>query len=142
MSVKHLYLISVGVIIGCAAAKGPSGASGTALHRGSLLTAEEIALAHADVTSAYDAISRLRPNWLAPHGLTSSVSNGAGTEFATVFVDGQQYGDLNSLRNIPAYHVGDIRYYDVTEGGARFGIRGGASGVIEVTIKSPNLPQG
>jgi hypothetical protein len=140
MSVKHLYLVAVGVIIGCASGGG-TGRS-TALHKGNLLTAEEIALAHADVTTAYDAISRLRPNWLAPHGLTSSVSNGAGTEFATVFVDGQQFGDINSLRNIPAYHVGDIRYYDVTEGGARFGIRGGASGVIEVTIKSPNLPQG
>jgi hypothetical protein len=139
MSLKHLYLVAVAAIIGCASAGGTSDTpskSGVP-RRGNLLTADEIASAHADVTTAYDAVARLRPNWLAAHGVTSGVDNGAGTEFALVFLDGQRYGDLNSLRGIPAYHVGDIRYYDVTQGGARFGIRGGSSGVIEVTTKSP-----
>ena len=84
-------------------------------------------------------MARLRPNWLASHGVTSALSGGAGTEHANVFIDGQSYGDINSLRNIPAYHVRDIRYYNITEAGARFGIKGGASGVIEVTM---NLPSG
>jgi hypothetical protein len=53
-----------------------------------------------------------------------------------IYVDGQRYGDLNSLRGIPAYHVGTLRYYDVTQAGARFGINAGSSGVIEVTTKS------
>ena len=135
MSVKHLYVVAVAAIVACATAS-TSGTPGTEVRRkGNLLTADEIASAHADITTAYDALSRLRPNWLAGHGVTSSVSNGAGTEFALVFVDGQRYGDINSLRDIPAFNVGDIRYYDVTEGGARFGIRGGSSGVIEVTMK-------
>ena len=47
------------------------------------------------------------------------------------------YGDLNALRNIPAYHVGAAHYYDITQAGARFGIRGGASGVIEVSMMKP-----
>ena len=137
MSVKHLYLVAVAAIIGCAPAGGTSGTSGAsaAPRRADYLTAEEIVAANADVTTAYDALSRLRPNWLAGHGVTSAVSNGAGTAFAIVFIDGQPYGDLNSLRNIPAYDVGDVRYYDVTQAGARFGIRGGSSGVIEVTMK-------
>ena len=140
MSVKHLYLVAVAAIIGCAPASGTSGTSRTAAvpRKGNLLTAEEIAAAHADVTTAYDAVARLRPNWLAGHGVTSAVSNGAGTEFALVFVDGQQYGDLSSLRSIAAYQVGEMRYYNVTEAGARFGIRGGSSGVIEVTMESPS----
>jgi hypothetical protein len=92
---------------------------------------------HADNGSAYDAIARLRPNWLAAHGVTSGQSNGAGTEYATVFVDGQEVGALTALRNISAYQVGDIRYYNVAEAGARFGIRAGASGAIEVMMKSP-----
>ena len=50
--------------------------------------------------------------------------------------DGQQYGDLNTLRNIAAYNVGSAHYYDVTQAGARFGIKGGSSGVIEVLSKS------
>jgi hypothetical protein len=139
MSVKHLYLVAVAAIIGCASAGGTSDTPSTSgvPRRGNLLTADEIVAAHADVTTAYDAVARLRPNWLAAHGVTSGIDNGAGTEFALVFIDGQRYGDLNSLRGIPAYHVGDIRYYDVTQAGARFGIRGGSSGVIEVTTKSP-----
>jgi hypothetical protein len=133
MSVKHLYLVAVVAVLGCAATASQSPSP----QRGNLLTGEEISLAHADVTTAYDAIARLRPNWLAAHGVTSNPANGGGTRFAVVFVDGQPYGDLNSLRAIPAYHIGDIRYYDVTEAGARFGIRGGSSGAIEIRTLSP-----
>ena len=134
MSVRHFYLVGVVAILGCA-----TGASGRspAPSKAVLLTAAEIADAHADITDAYDAIARLRPNWLAAHGITSAIQNGAGTEFAMVYVDGQRYGDLNSLRAIPAYHVGDIHYYNITEAGARFGIHGGSSGVIEITMKPP-----
>ena len=134
MSVKHLYLVAVVAVLGCAA----SASNRSATPRtGNLLTAEEIAAAHADINTAYDAIARLRPNWLAAHGVTSNPANGGGTRFALVFVDGQRYGDLNSLRAIPAYHVGDIRYYDVTEAGARFGIHGGSSGAIEIRLLNP-----
>jgi hypothetical protein len=136
MSVKHLYPMAFAAIIACAAASGAAGTSRTSgvPRRGNLLTAEQIAAAHADVTTAYDAIARLRPNWLVAHG-SSSLS--PGTEFASVFVDGQQYGGLSSLRNIQAYQVADFHYYDVTEAGATFGLRGGAGGVIDVRMKSP-----
>jgi len=143
MSVKHLYLIAVAplyliavaAILGCAPASGTSGTSGTPAppRRGSVLTAEEITAAHADVATAYDAVARLRPNWLAAHGAMSS--NSQVSEFATVFVDGQQYGDINALRNIPAYHVKDIRYYDITEAGAKFGLLAGTGGAIEVSTR-------
>jgi hypothetical protein len=137
MSVKHLYLIAVAAILGCASAgtSGTSGTSGGAPRRGNLITAEDITAAHADVSSVYDAIARLRPNWLATHGPTSlSTAGGAGV--ATVWLNGVQYGDLGSLRNIPAYDVADIRYYDVTEAGARYGLKGGTSGVIEVRTRT------
>jgi hypothetical protein len=98
-----------------------------------LLTAEDIATAHADVATAYDAIARLRPNWLASHGPMSS--DPQNTPYAAVFVDGQLYGGLSSLRNIEAYHVDYIRYYDVTEAGAKFGIKAGIGGAIEVTSR-------
>ncbi|GAC1409941.1 MAG: hypothetical protein NVSMB53_03160 [Gemmatimonadaceae bacterium] len=139
MSVKNLYLIAIAAMMGCAPASSPTGASlqGLVPRRGNLLTAEEIVDANADVNTAYDAVARLRPNWLAAHGVTSGNDNGAGTEYALVFVDGQRYGDLNALRNIPAYHVGNLRYYNITEAGARFGLNAGSSGVIEVRMKSP-----
>ena len=137
MSVKFLHIMLATVVIGCASS-GPPGPTGNPLRKSAnLITADEITEAHADVNTAFDVVARLRPNWLAPHGVTSGVNNGAGTEYALVWFDGQRYGDLNSLRNIAAYHVGEIRYYNITEAGARFGIRGGASGVIEVTSKAP-----
>jgi hypothetical protein len=128
MSIKHLFLIAVAAILGCAAG-GTSGAPG-APRRGSALTAEEIVAANADVGTAYDAVSRLRANWLAARGVAAS-----GQQYAVVFVDGQRYGDLNSLRNIPAYHVAELRYYDITQAGAVFGIRGDTGGVIDVRMK-------
>ena len=133
MAVRQLYLAALAVTVACAS--GGSTGQGTATRRSSLLTAQEIEAAHADVNSAYDAVARLRPNWLAPHGPVSSDPQASST--AMVFVDGQQYGDATSLRNIPAYHVGVIEYFDVTQAGARFGIRGGGAGVIEVRMKKP-----
>jgi hypothetical protein len=134
MSVKHLYLIVAAAILACAPAGGTSDPSGKpAPRRGNVLTAEEIAAAHADLNTAYDAIARLRPNWLAAHGAMST--NAAVSEYATVYVDGQKYGGISSLRNIPAYHIAGVRYYDVTESGAKFGVRGGTGGAIEVTTR-------
>jgi hypothetical protein len=135
MSVKHLYLVAVVASMGCAASSGTSGTSyPTDSRKANILTFDEIAAAHADVTTAYDAVARLRPNWLASHGVTSTIGGGTDTEYATVFIDGQAYGDLNSLRNIPVYHVGEFRYYNITEAGAKFGLRGGSSGVIELIM--------
>jgi hypothetical protein len=74
---------------------------------------------------------------LVSHGVTSAQGGGSSTEYAIVFVDGQQAGDINQLRNIQAYQVGEFRYYNVTEAGARYGIRAGAGGAIEVSMKSP-----
>jgi hypothetical protein len=135
MSVTHLYVVAVAAIFGCAS--GGSGAPGTyaARRTAGLLTAEEIASTHADVTTAYDAVARLRPNWLAPHG--AMTSNSTASNYSTVFVDGQLQGDITALRNIPGYQVAEIRYYDVTQAGGRFGIRAGTTGAIEVSMKKP-----
>ena len=138
MLIRYLYLIAGAAILGCAPASGTPGTSGTGAVRSNnkLLTAEEIASAHADVGTAYDAVSRLRPRWLSTHGVSSYNTQGAATESAIVFVDGQHYGDINSLRNIEAFHVADIRYYDATESALKFGLQGGTNGVIEVSIRT------
>jgi hypothetical protein len=137
MSVKHLYMAAAAVVLGCAATATNSGTPGGP-RTSNVLTGGDLAEAHADVTTAFDAVARLRPNWLAPHGVMSTTSQGTGTEYAMVYLDGQRYGDLSSLRNIPAYNVRTIRYYNLTESGARYGIRGGRSGVIEVITNLPS----
>jgi hypothetical protein len=129
MSVKYLYLLTAAGVMGCAtAAANPGG------RRANELTAAEIAQAHADATTVYDAIARLRPNWLAPHGTASSSNQ--GSEAASVFIDGQLMGDINALRNITAYQVGSVHYYNVAEAGGKFGVRAGTTGAIEVIMKT------
>jgi hypothetical protein len=134
MSVKRLYLAAVAAIIGCAAGNSASSVDPAVRPRNAnFLGSTEIITAHADLGTAYDAIARLRPNWLASHGV--STFEGRGTELAVVFVNGQQFGGLTSLRNIPAYQIGDVRYYDVTEAGARYGIKAGTGGAIDIRLK-------
>lgn len=132
MSAKLIYLITAAAVIGCASTGANPTVAGQSM---SVLTAEEMSKAHADATSAYDAIARLRPNWLASRGVTSG--RGASTDRPQVFLDGQLLGDITTLRNVAAYNVGSARYYDVTQAGARFGIKGGSSGVIELLSKAP-----
>ena len=135
MSTRHLCLVAIAAIIGCAHGNAASDPSSTSpvLHKAKLVTSEEIFAAHAETVNTYDALSRLRPNWLNAHGLSSF--NAAADEYAKVFVDGQPLGTIETLRNIPASQVADVRYYDVTEAGATFGLRAGTGGVIEVHMK-------
>lgn len=143
MSVGPLYLVAVAAILACAPASGTSGSLGApeGSRRANLLTSSEIVAAKADNGNVYDAVARLRPHWLSSHGPTSFVTG--GTEFAIVFIDGQRHGDLNSLRGLQASEIEDIRYYNSTEAGGKFGLRGGTSGVIEVRMNlrlSPSEP--
>jgi hypothetical protein len=133
MSIKHLYLIAVAAILGCAASSPPAtSGSAVAPRKGNLLTAAEITVAKADVGTVSEALLRLRPVWLASRGVTTF--GAAGTDYPVVFVDGQHYGDLSSLRNLHAYHVSEIRYYTPAEAGGIFGLRGGTAGVIDVRM--------
>ena len=132
MSVRPLYLIAVAATLACASTSADPGTR-PAVRNPKVLTAAEIAINHADANSAYDAIARLRPNWLASHG---AMSSDAGVNpFASIWVDGQLLGELSTLRGIPAYQVEDIRYYDITEAGGKFGLRAGTGGAIEIRTR-------
>jgi len=130
MSVRHLYLIGVAAILGCAS--NPS-EMGIPKSSSTFLNANDIITAKADNGTLYDALSRLRPNWLVSHGTMSGSTD--SNQYAMIWLDGQQYGTVETLRQIPAYHVQSARYYDITQAGARFGVRGGMGGVIEVLTR-------
>ena len=127
---RNLCLLAIAASIGCAAS---SSRSPSSVRMNRILSADEIFAAKADQGSAYDALARLRPNWLAVHGVSSFDNRDA--EYAEVYVDGQHHGNLQTLKNIPASDVRSFRYYDVTEAGGAFGLRGGTAGVIALTLK-------
>jgi len=123
--VRHVYLLATAAVLGCASA-----ASSGAPRNRNIVTVEEIAGAR--VTNAYDAVERLRPLWLRSHGPTSI--NTPGTQYATVYVDGQRYGELSTLRGLNSDMIAEIRYYSGAEGSTRFGLSN-VGGVIEVKMK-------
>lgn len=131
MSVKLLCLLAVAAVFGCAS--GGSGRTPVSPRMARILGADEVFAAKADVGSAYDALARLRPNWLAVHGVSSFDARDA--EYAEVYIDGQHHGSLETLKSIPAADVRAYKYYDVTEAGGTFGLRAGTGGVIALTLK-------
>ena len=94
------------------------------------ITAEEIVASHE--ANAFEVVSKLRPQFLRSRGRTT-ITTGA-SEFPSVFVDGQYYGDLNSLRTIIAPQIKVIHYYNGPDAVTKFGMLYG-SGAIEVTTR-------
>jgi hypothetical protein len=95
----------------------------------STITEDEIVASHA--SNAYEVVNRLRgATFLAVRGKNSLDPREPPPEIH-VYVDGQGYGGINSLRNIPASQIAMIRFYKGFEAETKFG-NGNVAGVIEV----------
>ena len=134
MSIKDLFLVGLATAIACAPPAGTTGGTG-APERSTLLTAEEITANGPEGKTAYDVVSRLRPKWLRAHGPESLHAEADSSEFALVIVDNRQMGRIQALRDVEAYQVADIHFYEPAVSNGKFGPRG-ASGVIEVRTKT------
>jgi outer membrane cobalamin receptor len=95
-----------------------------------LITAEEIEAA--SVSTAYEAIQRLRPAFLRGRG-QSSFSN-PGADLPIVYVNGIRTGSVDQLHSIPAQDVQTIRYVNASDATTRYGT-GHTGGIIEVTTR-------
>lgn len=137
MSSQRLFLVTIAVILACATGTSGTSSPSAGSRSRSVLAAEQIAAFGVEGRSAYDLVSRLRPKWLVIRGVQSIAAASDSTEFALVMVDDHPVGRIGALRDIQAYQVESMRYYDVGEAGGKFGGRG-ASGVIEVRLKSPS----
>jgi hypothetical protein len=121
-------MVALAFTLACASTGGAGGSAPPPDRN--LLTDDEIATI--SVASAYEAVERLRPLFLKTRG--RSTINAGGSEYASVFVNGQFYGDLPSLRNIVANEVREIRYFNGPDAVTKYGMRYG-SGAIDVRIK-------
>ncbi|MDQ6690930.1 MAG: hypothetical protein M3Z18_10510 [Gemmatimonadota bacterium] len=127
MSVRSVFLFALAASIACASA---TTTAGGVRHDSNVITEQEISASAG--SNAFEVVSRLRPSFLKSRG-KSTVSSSA-SEFATVYMDGQQLGGISTLRNIVASQVKQIRYYNLSDATTRFGMQNG-SGVIEVTTR-------
>ena len=126
-STKRLSMLTFAGVMACAPA---ATGSAHALRDSRLITEQEIITANE--STAYDVVAKLRPNFLKTRG--RSTINASTSEYAAVFVDGQPYGDLSTLRNIAAPQVREIRYISGTDAVTRYGTQYGA-GVIDVRTR-------
>lgn len=96
-----------------------------------MITEQEIIESQA--LTAYDAVVKLRGNFLSSRGKTSILGN--SPTVPTVYLDGQVYGNPSTLKNISAKHIASIRLYRAWEATTKFGASN-VGGVIEVTTKT------
>ena len=129
MSGSRLTLISVAaVLVACTA---PAVSSHSDDPRSQLITQEEIEASRAP--TAYEVIQKLHANFLTYRGETS-LDRSKSQPYPTVYVDGQEYGSVGMLRNLPASQVSTIRLYRAWEATTKFGT-GNMGGVIAVTTR-------
>lgn len=95
-----------------------------------LITQDEITESRA--RNAYDVIHKLRGNFLSRRGETSF--DGTSSALPTVYVDEQNYGNIEILHTIPAQVIATIRLYRAWEATTRYGV-GNMGGVIAITTR-------
>jgi len=111
---------------GCASAGTTPGRSNSR----TILTAEQLAASNSD--NLFDAISKLRPEWLSSRGV-SSVTDPSPT-VASVYLNGSMIGKADAMKEMRVLDVTEVRYWDAASAAARFGM-GHPRGVIELTRK-------
>ncbi|HZF71908.1 MAG TPA: hypothetical protein VEZ51_00650 [Gemmatimonadaceae bacterium] len=127
MSIKSFYVGALLAFTACAS----SGAPAAGPRRDpNVITHEEFVASNEG--NAFDAIARLRPLFLKSRGRTTI--NADANDFPIVFVDGQRYGDLNSLRNLVAAQILEARHLGATDAVGKYGMQYGG-GVIEITTR-------
>lgn len=118
--------LAVAAQIGCVSTQRLDLASGIRV-----VNEDEIAAMHA--TSAYDVVSRTHPAYLHSRGRKSLDSRMPEIP-AHVFVDDTYYGDIGTLRTIPASELSQVRFYQGYEAQYKFG-SGHMGGVIQLITK-------
>jgi TonB-dependent Receptor Plug Domain len=96
-----------------------------------VITEDEIDATRA--TNAYEAIQKLRANFLTYRGETS-LDKSKSRPYPTVYLDGQEYGPIETLRNIPVSHISEIRLYRASEANLKFG-SSNMGGVISILTR-------
>jgi hypothetical protein len=92
-----------------------------------IITADEIQAAN--VSTAYDVITKLHANYLHSRGQNSILLK--QPKEPTVFLDNVEYGSIASLRNIPAQNCAEIRFIEGWDAMTKYG-SDHVAGVIQV----------
>ena len=109
------------MLASCAASAARGGAARA------VLTQEQLAATNSQ--NVYEAVEKLRPEWLTSRGPTS-VTDPTPT-VASVYTGGTMLGKADYLREMRILDVTEVRYWNAGQASARFGM-GHPRGVIEI----------
>ncbi len=114
------------------------GAPLAAQHRQkNVLTAEEIYQWKANMSTAYDAVSMMRPHWLKVRELSRLPGRPEeslqGTQ-VNVYLNNQNMGSAEFLKTIPLENIVELRWLGANETASRFGPSDGQAAIV-VTLK-------
>jgi hypothetical protein len=132
-----LFVAAILAIGACGGGAG-TGASATTESRrtrgpADLITETEVSTG--SYQTALEVVQNLRPGMLIPRGVGSDASGLSATSIAIiVYMDDVRLGEVQSLVNIPASRVKEIRFLNARDATTRYGT-GHSSGVILVTTK-------
>jgi hypothetical protein len=123
-----VFLLATSTLLaGCSSATTTNGAAGTTRSSQNQLSRDDLAASNAD--NVYDAVAKLRPNWLSSRGVTS-VTDATPTE-VDVYMDGNFLGKSDYLKQVRTNDIVSVTYWDAGRASARFGM-GHPRGVIEI----------
>jgi hypothetical protein len=129
---------AAGATAGCGA-KGappvpsPTAAAAPARSSSDVISAAEIRPGeHRDV---YEAVQRLRPQFLRARGATSIRATSTEENLPVVFLDEQRLGGVSTMRGLPVENVHEIRFIAPRDATTRWGT-GYTAGVILVVTRS------
>jgi len=127
------------VAIGSGCSSGGSTASGAGSPRApsrqqDVITDAEIASRAAEASNVLQVVQKLRPQMLRGRGRFSPADSLASGSLPRVVVDDVAYGAVESLANINANGVKEIRFFSAADATTRWGT-GYPGGVIFVAMK-------
>lgn len=129
LSVLACLTLGCGFVVDACHPHRPPDAGGPSLRN--VITQDQIDSSRA--ANVYEVITRLHGEFLRDRGRTSIRSNQHAR--AVVFLNDQEYGIPETMRNIPIGRVAEIRYFPGTEAVARFGSQYGG-GVIQLISRN------
>lgn len=125
-SARWLLALAAMIVVACSPPRlGPGSVSDS-----QLITEEEIDASRA--ANAFEVIRKLRGNFLTYRGETSL--KGESKPYPTVYLDGQQFGPIETLRTIPASQISSIRLLRSWEATTKYGT-GNMGGVIAISTR-------
>ena len=120
-------LLLILVLTGCASGGSPSGQR----RNPDVLTNEDLRQTDLESSTAFQAIQRMRPQWLRARGVRSL---GGGSIFPKVLVDETQYREIDDLRRMRVSAIAEIRFIGPADATTRFGT-GYLAGMILVSLR-------